>query len=171
MKVINKRSLTITFLFLVTLFLLPVTIRTTSGLNERNPAVYEMTFLHAEYLDADMDGLEDDTRFSVLVFFNPEFFDGSVVKLDCLFEIILPSNATFTFKGYIRLESLDCIIQFDVYNTVTEPGWYTINFSSSVRLFNIRYTCYCTIIFDPPTGGGEGDGGGPEVFLSRTICG
>jgi hypothetical protein len=164
MKFRNKKLLGIISLLFLTLIILPTTVTTIKGYNTRNLAVYEMSFIHAEYLDADLDGVEDDTRFSVDVYFNPEFFDGSLVKLDCLFEIILPSGLTYTFKGYIRLNSISCIIQFDVYNTVTEPGWYTINFYSSVRLFNIRYTCFCTTIFDPPTGTGEG-AGSPSIGL------
>jgi len=97
----------------------------------------------------------------VYVFFNPLYFDGSLIHLDCYFEIILPSNTTYAYKGYIRLPSESCIIQFDVYNTVTEPGWYTINFESSVKIKMIKYTCFCTTIFDPPTE--APGGGGPTI--------
>jgi hypothetical protein len=165
MKIRNKKFLGIVFLLFFTLLILPTSILSIQGYTTRNLSVYEMSFIHAEYMDADLDGYEDDTRFSVDVYFNPEYFDGSLIKLECLFEIILPSEASFTFKGYIRLDSVSCVIQFDAYNTVTEPGWYTINFSSFVRLYNMRYTCYCSIIFDPPTGQGEG-GGAPLIDLS-----
>lgn len=165
MKVLSKKFLRIIFLVFFTLIILPTTYLTVKGLQMRNPSVYEMTFINAEYLDADLDGFEDDTRFSVSVYFNPEYFDGTAERLDCLFEIILPSGAIFTFKGYIRFESVSCIIQFDVYNTVTEPGWYTINFYSYVRIYNIKYTCFCTTIFDPPTGTPEG-GGAPGIGLN-----
>ncbi|MBY8993616.1 MAG: hypothetical protein KGD59_03630 [Candidatus Heimdallarchaeota archaeon] len=165
MKIHNKKFLGIVFLVFFTLLILPTSILSIKGYSTRNPFVYEMSFIHAEYLDADIDGAEDDTRFSVNVYFNPEYFSGSQIRLDCLFEIILPSNSTFTFKGYIRFDSVSCVIQFDVYNTVTEPGWYTINFSSYVRIQNIKYTCFCSIIFDPPTGTGEG-GGIPTIGLN-----
>ncbi len=165
MKIRSKKFFGIVSLLFFTLLILPTTITTSKAYSIRNPAVYEMTFIHAEYLDADLDGLEDDTRFSVDVYFNKDYFDGSIIRLDCLFEIILPSELTYTFKGYIRLESTSCIIQFDVYNTVTESGWYTINFYSYVRIYNIKYTCFCTTIFDPPTGTGEGDGAGPTIGL------
>ncbi|NHJ85560.1 MAG: hypothetical protein FK734_08865 [Asgard group archaeon] len=159
MKILNKKYLTLGSLLFLSLILLPTSIINTNGiLEERNPAVYEMSFIHAEYMDADLDGYEDDTRFSVFVDFNTEFFDTTSLRIDCLFEIILPSETTYTFKGYIRLEPIDCVIRFDVYNTVTESGWYTINFYSSVKLYNVKYTCFCTIIFDPPTGTGEGGG-------------
>ncbi|NHK32554.1 MAG: hypothetical protein FK730_14470 [Asgard group archaeon] len=164
MKLLNKKNLRIIFLLFFTLIILPTTYLTVNALQVRNPAVYEMSFIHAEYLDADLDGIEDDTRFSVFVYFDPDYFDGSIKKLDCLFEIIIPSGAMFTFKGYIRLETIDCIIQFDVYNTVSESGWYTINFYSYVRIYNIKYTCFCSTIFDPPTGTPEG-GGAPGISL------
>ena len=61
--------------------------------------------------------------------------------------------------------SIDCVIQFDVYNTVTEPGWYTINFHSSVRVYNLKYTCYCTTIFDPPETAKPEGGGAPGISL------
>ncbi len=150
-------------ILLVLFTFLPTSLTNTQGLQTRDLAVYEMSFIHAEYLDADMDGYEDDTRFSVNVYFNPDIFDGSEIRLDCLFEIILPSNTTYTFKGYIRLDSVSCVILFDVYNTVTEPGWYTINFYSYVKIQSIKYTSFCTIIFDPPTG--IGGGGAPTVGL------
>ncbi|NHJ48998.1 MAG: hypothetical protein FK733_14525 [Asgard group archaeon] len=162
MKITNKKILITFLLLIIAVPIISFSITNAQAYNTRDFGIYEMTFTHAEYLDADLDGSEDDTRFSVYVYFNPEFFDGSIVKLDCLFEIILPSGITHTFKGYIRLESRSCTIQFDVYNTVTEPGWYTINFYSSVRIFNLRYTCFCTTIFDPPTGTGEG-GGTPTI--------
>jgi len=164
MKFRSKKFLGIVFILFLILLILPITVTTIKGYSTRNPAVYEMTFIHAEYLDADLDGVEDDTRFSVDVYFSPDYFDGSFVRLDCLFEIILPSGLTYTFKGYLRLDSLSCVIQFNAYNTVTEPGWYTINFNSYVRIYNIKYTSFCTIIFDPPTGTGEG-GGVPTIGL------
>ncbi|HUT79941.1 MAG TPA: hypothetical protein VMZ29_01965 [Candidatus Bathyarchaeia archaeon] len=158
---LDKKTISILLLILFTF--LPLSLTNTQGLQTRDVAVYEMSFIHAEYLDADLDGYEDDTRFSVYVYFNPDIFDESDIRLDCLFEIILPSNTTFTFKGYIRLNSVSCIIQFDVYNTVTEPGWYTINFYSYVKIQMYKFTSFCTIIFDPPTG--IGGGGAPTLEL------
>ena len=159
MKVSNKKSKNIIFLLVFLIPVIAISSISTSGILERDFSVYEMSFVHAEYLDADGDGMEDDTRFSVFIYFNPEFFDGSLIRLDCNFEIILPSNKTFYFHGFIRMNSVSSTIQIDAYNTVTEPGWYTINFSSNVKIYNIKYTCFCTIIFDPPTGGDEGTGG------------
>ena len=163
MKKINKNLLKIIVPIIFTLLIAPTIALRTHAYDTRQPDVYDMAFIHAEYLDADDDGLEDDTRFSVDVFFNPLYFDGSEIRLDCYFEIILPSNTTFAYKGFIKLDSVSCVIQFDVYNTVTEPGWYTINFESSVRLQMLKYTCFCTTIFDPPDGT-EG-GGGPSIGL------
>lgn len=163
MKALNKKSKSIIFLLVFFIPVIALSSISAKGLYERDFAVYEMSFVHAEYLDADGDGLEDDTRFSVYTYLNQEIFDGSLIRLDCNFEIILPSNKTFYYHGYIRLYSVSCTIQFDVYDTVSEPGWYTINFSSSVRLFNVKYTCFCTTIFDPPTGT-EG-GAGPTIGL------
>jgi hypothetical protein len=164
MKVLNKKSKSIIFLIVFLIPVIALSSISVRGLFERNFNVYEMSFVHAEYLDADGDGYEDDTRFSVYTYFNPEFFDGSLIRLDCNFEIILPSNKTFYFHGFIRMYSVSSTIQIDAYNTVTEPGWYTINFSSSVKIYNIKYTCFCSIIFDPPTGQGEG-GGIPTIGL------
>ncbi len=161
MKKTNKNFLKITILLFFTLIIVPTTVLQIHAYDTRIPDVYDMSFIHAEYLDADEDGSEDDTRFLVYVFFNPLYFDGSLIHLDCYFEIILPSNTTYAYKGYIRLPSESCIIQFDVYNTVTEPGWYTINFESSVKIKMIKYTCFCTTIFDPPTE--APGGGGPTI--------
>jgi hypothetical protein len=127
-------------------------------------STYSMEFISAEYLDADNDGNADDTRFFVDVFFSENIFDGSRVKLDCDFEIILPSNTTYYYTGFIHLGATSCVIQFDCYDTVTEPGWYTINFHSSVRQRMNVYYSFCTIIFDPPTGHGEG-GGSPSISI------
>lgn len=127
-------------------------------------SIYNMEFISAEYLDADSDGHSDDTRFLVDVYFNPAVFDGSYVKLDCDFEIILPSNTTYYYTGFIRLQSVSCQIQFDCYDTVTESGWYTINFDSFVRLKKNVYHSFCSIVFDPPTGHGEG-GGSPSIDI------
>jgi len=164
MKALNKKSKSIIFLLVFLIPVIALSSISARGLYERDFSVYEMSFVHAEYLDADGDGFEDDTRFSVYTYFNPEFFDGSLIRLDCNFEIILPSNASFAFHGYIRLYSVSGTIQINAYNTVIEPGWYTINFSSSVKMYNIKYTCFCTIIFDPPTGHPVG-GGTPTIGL------
>ena len=161
MKKTNKNFLKIAILLLFTLIIVPATVLQTHAYDTRIPDVYNMSFIHAEYLDADEDGIEDDTRFLVDVHFNPLYFDGSLIRLDCYFEIILPSNTTFAYRGFIKLASDSCIIQFDVYNTVTEPGWYTINFDSSVKIQMIKYTCFCTTIFDPPTE--TPAGGGPTI--------
>ncbi|MBN1329938.1 MAG: hypothetical protein JXA54_10740 [Candidatus Heimdallarchaeota archaeon] len=158
---LDKKTVSIILVILFTF--LPTSLTNTQGLQTRDYTVYEMSFIHAEYLDADLDGYEDDTRFLVDIYLNPDIFDGSEIRLDCLFEIILPSNTTYTFKGYIRFNSVSCIIQFDVYNTVTEPGWYTINFYSYVKVQMTKYTSFCTTIFDPPTG--IGGGGAPTVGL------
>lgn len=123
---------------------------------------YQMQFLSAEYLDADADGLEDDTRFSVQLTFDPNLFDGRTIKLSCYFEIITPSNTIYDYTGFIIMYCEDSIFIFDVFNTVTEPGWYTINFSSSFQYKGSIYSSFCTTIFDPPTGGEEGTGG-PEI--------
>ncbi|MHA1461927.1 MAG: hypothetical protein ACTSQ0_02545 [Candidatus Heimdallarchaeota archaeon] len=161
MKKTNKNFLKIAILLLFTLIIVPATVLQTHAYDTRIPDVYNMSFIHAEYLDADEDGVEDDTRFLVDVYFNPLYFDGSLIRLDCYFEIILPSGITFAYRGFIKLASDSCIIQFDVYNTVTEPGWYTINFDSSVKIQMIKYTCFCTTIFDPPTE--APGGGGPTI--------
>lgn len=156
MKKANKNTLKIVILLLFTLIIVPTTVLRIQAYDTRVPDVYDMSFIHAEYLDANEDGSEDDTRFLVDVHFNPLYFDGSLIRLECYFEIILPSGITFAYKGFIKLASESCIIQFDVFNTVTEPGWYTINFDSSVRIQVFRYNCFCTTIFDPPTGTGGG---------------
>ncbi|MHA1126015.1 MAG: hypothetical protein ACTSSB_07500 [Candidatus Heimdallarchaeota archaeon] len=164
MKVLNKKSKSIIFLLVFLIPVIALSSISASGILERDFSVYEMSFVHAEYLDADGDGLEDDTRFSVYTYFNPEFFDGSIIRLDCNFEIILPSGITFYYHGFIRMNSVSCTIQIDAFNTVSEPGWYTINFSSYVKIYNVKFTCFCTTIFDPPTGHPEG-GGTPTIGL------
>ncbi len=163
MKKTNKNFLKIVILLLFILIIVPTTVLRLQAYDTRIPEVYNMSFIHAEYLDADKDHYEDDTRFLVEVYFNTLYFDGSLIRLDCYFEIILPSGITFAYKGFIKLASKSCVIQFDVYNTVTEPGWYTINFESSVKIQMIKYTCFCTTIFDPPTG--TGGGGGPTIDI------
>lgn len=163
MKKTNKNFLKIVILLLFTLIIVPTTVLRIQAYDTRIPEVYNMSFIHAEYLDADKDHYEDDTRFLVEVYFNSLYFDGSLIRLDCYFEIILPSGITFAYKGFIKLAAKSCVIQFDVYNTVTEPGWYTINFESSVKIQMIKYTCFCTTIFDPPTG--TGGGGGPTIDI------
>ena len=162
---LNRKWLYCFVIVLLPLISLPIfsSVASNSAL-ESNDFVFELSFISAEYLDADRDGFEDDTRFYVDVFFNPEYFDGSLTKMDCEFEIILPSETTFSYFGFIKLYSKDCIIQFDVYNTVTEPGWYTINFDAFVKIRMTKYHSFDTIIFDPPTGTGEG-GGSPSFGL------
>jgi hypothetical protein len=125
--------------------------------------VYSMEFLSAEYLDADEDGSADDTRFFVDIYFGP-IFDGRNIKLNCLFDIILPSGKTLSYSGFIILSPVSCVIQFDVFDTVTEPGWYTINFHSNIQYRGYSYHSFCSTIFDPPTGHGEG-GGTPTIGI------
>jgi len=127
--------------------------------------VYSMEFISAEYLDADNDGLSDDTRFFVKCHFSQDVFSGKTTKINCFFEIILPSGYTYEYEGFMLLNSYPIVIvQFDVYNTVSECGWYTINFYSTVQVKNSVYVCFCTTTFDPPTGHGEG-GGTPTIEL------
>jgi len=164
MKILNKKIKSIIFLVFIFIPILIFSSISVNGVTRSNNDVYEMTFIHAEYLDADGDGNEDDTRFIVDLYFNPNYFDGSVERLDCYFEIILPSGITFAYKGHIHLYSVSCMIQFDVFDTVSEPGWYTINFSSYIQIQMLKYTCFCTTIFDPPTGHPEG-GGTPTIDL------
>ncbi|HUU79737.1 MAG TPA: hypothetical protein VMX55_15465 [candidate division Zixibacteria bacterium] len=161
---LNKKWLKCVILLSISLMSLPILSTTALNALEYNESVFEISFISAEYLDADLDGFEDDTRFFVDVDFNPSYFDGTLLRMDADFEIILPSGTTFAFIGFIRLESRDCIIQFDVYNTVTEPGWYTINFNAYVKIRMTKYHSFDTIIFDPPTGTGEG-GGSPTIGL------
>ena len=62
MKMRSKKFLGIVFLLFFTLLILPTSILSIQGYATRNPSVYEMSFIHAEYLDADFDGHEDDPR-------------------------------------------------------------------------------------------------------------
>lgn len=128
-------------------------------------SVYSMEFIDAYYLDADNDGYADDTRFYVLCYFCQDVFVGRLSKVNCEFEIILPSGTTYSYKGFMLIYSKPkVIVQFDVYNTISESGWYTINFYSTVQVKNILYDCFCSTTFDPPTGHGEG-GGTPTISL------
>ncbi|MBD3193076.1 MAG: hypothetical protein GF308_20735 [Candidatus Heimdallarchaeota archaeon] len=158
MRKLSKKTI-VCFLFLV-FSILSLTYSAAQGkvFVVDDESIFKVSFISAEYLDADGDGHSDDTRFDVEVYYNPEVFDGSRIKMDCYFDIILPSNTTYSYFGFVQMYSITSIVRFDVYDTVTESGWYTINFDAYVKVKMLSYHSFCTTIFDPPTGHGEGGG-------------
>ena len=161
---LKSRQLKISLLIIISILCLSfITQSTHSKSYVKTTSIgYSMEFIGAEYLDADEDGLEDDTRFFVSLYFDPTIFDDKLIKLCCFFEIITPSGIEFEYTGFIILQSVSCTIRFDVYDTVIEPGWYTINFNSTFQDKGLIYSSFCTTIFDPPT---ERPGGAPTIGL------
>ncbi|MFW9922988.1 MAG: hypothetical protein ACFFDW_06830 [Candidatus Thorarchaeota archaeon] len=161
---LKSREITISLLIIISILTFSFSIQSVQASNftRATSLAYSMEFISAEYLDADMDGYEDDTRFFVDVYYDPLFFDSRTIKLYCYIEIITPSGLNYNYSGFIIMESICCIIRFDVFNTISEPGWYTINFTSSFQDRGVIYSDFCTTIFDPPTGN---PGGAPTISL------
>ena len=112
-----------------------------------------VNILDAYYADLDSDGYEDDIK--LLIEFS--FPTVEPVRIDLNIWIELPSGLTFNFRVSVWRAPNDSILSIVCIDMAIESGWYTVYLVTSVMgAGGGKYYITDTLIFDPPTEGGNG---------------
>ncbi len=117
---------------------------------------FEVVIEEASYGDFDNDTYEDD----VVVIFTCRVLDGakSPAKTDVYFTLTLPSGKQHFALVTIVGKYSEITLGMYWFNVATEPGWY--NIAADAYTYggpDARTSDSDVLIFDPPTGSGNGD--------------
>jgi hypothetical protein len=127
-----------------------------ADIDDNNEYDIELNLYYATYGDYDNDGVEDDCYFEAKLYLR----NIRQAKSCWFLTIELPSGYTFEFKFYCSIDSSDGVVDITIYafNTAIESGWYIGTLYCYLYGFaNFYIGTYDKIIFDPPSGSGEGD--------------
>lgn len=111
----------------------------------------------AYYADLDLDENLDDIAIFIDLFAN---FEGRF-RATLVLAIELPSGLThrFLLEAWLNINGIEPVkLKVTTLNTASEAGWYTVNLEGQIRGLPFgSFSTDSSLIFDPPTGVGNGD--------------